>query len=130
MSKKKTTLSANELMSIQDMSEGVALSRLESENEMLKEKVVALEKMLADSSTSKLLGLDVAPEELICLEQIKLIENTSRARELTLDEVKKLDLLIKNLRLIKNQSTENLNPSYRDVSEAELVAIATKKNDN
>lgn len=127
MSKKKTTLSANELMSIQDMSEGVALSRLESENEMLKEKVVALEKMLADSSTSKLLGLDVAPEELICLEQIKLIENTSRARELTLDEVKKLDLLIKNLRLIKNQSTENLNPSYRDVSEAELVAIATKK---
>ncbi len=127
MSKKKSTLSATELISIQDMSEAVVVSRLEAENEMLKEKVAALEKMLADSSTSKLLGLDVAPEELICLEQIKLIENTSRARELTLDEVKKLDLLIKNLRLIKNQSTENLNPSYRDVSEAELVAIATKK---
>lgn len=127
MSKKKNTLSADELVSIHEMSEAVLMSRLEAENEMLKEKVAALEKMLADSSTTKLLGLDVAPEELICLEQIKLIENTSRARELTLDEVKKLDLLIKNLRLIKNQSTENLNPSYRDVSEAELVAIANKK---
>lgn len=127
MSKKKNTLSADELVSIHEMSEAVLVSRLEAENEMLKEKVAALEKMLADSSTTKLLGLDVAPEELICLEQIKLIENTSRARELTLDEVKKLDLLIKNLRLIKNQSTENLNPSYRDVSEAELVAIANKK---
>jgi predicted nucleotidyltransferase component of viral defense system len=127
MSKKKNTLSANELMSISEMSENVVVSRLETENAMLKEKIAMLEKSLSEQSASKILGLDVAPEELICLEQIKLIENTSRARELTLDEVKKLDLLIKNLRLIKNQSTENLNPSYRDVSEAELVAIASKK---
>lgn len=127
MSKKKSTLSANELMSISEISESVVVSRLETENAMLKEKIAMLEKSLSEQSASKILGLDVAPEELICLEQIKLIENTSRSRELTLDEVKKLDLLIKNLRLIKNQSTENLNPSYRDVSEAELVAIASKK---
>lgn len=66
-------------------------------------------------------------EEFICIEQIKILKDRSRTRELDINDVKKLDLLIKNLRLIRSQPTENLTTNYRDVSEEELLAIATGK---
>jgi len=68
-------------------------------------------------------------EELICVEQIKILKDRSRTRELDINDVKKLDLLIKNLRLIRSQPTDNINTSYRDVSEEELLAIATGKSE-
>lgn len=101
--------------------------RVIEENKALLQKIANLEQVIKDLQTTTDFGLSVSPEELICISQIKILEGMSNSRELTLDEVKKLDLLIKNHRLIKNKSTENLNPQYRDVSEAELVAIATKK---
>lgn len=94
--------------------------KLQKENEFLKEKLVQLEGMLMNKHTS------VTPEELICVEQIDIIKQKSAGRELSLDEVKRLDILIKNLRLIKDQSTQAIDhKDYRNVKEAELVAIAT-----
>lgn len=66
-------------------------------------------------------------EELICIEQINILKQRSAQRELDINEVKKLDLLIKNIRLIRSQPTDNIKTDYKDVSEVELVAIATKK---
>ena len=69
----------------------------------------------------------LTPEELICIQQIRILQNRSDQRELSLEEVKKLDYLIKNLRLIKDESTQNLaSTSYRDVTEEDLVAIASQ----
>lgn len=99
------------------------INKLRQENETLKQKVFQLEHLISFQAT-------VTPEELVCARQIQILKNTSDQRELTLDEVKRLDLLIKNLRLIKDQSTENVsNPQYRDVTEADLVRIASGKSD-
>lgn len=96
---------------------------LERENKDLKKQVEQLKNQLAQQT----LGHHVTPEEIVCIEQIEVLRNRSAQRELSLEEVKKLDLLIKNLRLIKEQSTENVSsPKWRDVSEDALVAIASK----
>lgn len=67
----------------------------------------------------------LSPEEMICMEQIDILRSASNNRELSLDEVKRLDLLVKNLRLIREQSTQVINSvDYNTVVEDDLVAIA------
>jgi|SRR5690606_26280592 len=90
---------------------------LMNENKTLKEKISKLETLQAN----------LTPEELICIEQINILKSVSKHRELSLDEVKRLDLLVKNLRLIREKSTENVaTPKTRDVTEADLVAIVSE----
>ena len=92
------------------------IDRLIQENELLKNKLAEMNNLMKMPS----------PEEIICIQQIEILKQASTKRELSLDEVKRLDLLVKNLRLVKEQSTENVSsPKYRDVTEAELVAIAS-----
>lgn len=79
--------------------------------------------LITGMGTSLVIG-NSNDEELICLKQIKSIKEESDKRSLDLNEVKKLDLLIKNLRLIRSQPTENIGNTTRDVSEADLIAIA------
>lgn len=97
----------------------IAIFKLQKENDFLKEKISHLEQLLLKQSTV------VTPEEMICVEQINGIKQKSSQRELSLDEVKRLDILIKNLRLIKDQSTQAVDhKDYRNVKEIDLVAIA------
>jgi hypothetical protein len=63
-------------------------------------------------------------EEFICVEQIKILKERSQTRELDINDVKKLDLLIKNIRLIRSQPTENSSTTVRDVSETDLLIAA------
>lgn len=96
-----------------------ALSTLKRDNAVLQDKVRELERMLASRATI------IAPcdEEIICIEQISVLKNRSSQRELSLDEVKRLDLLIKNLRLIREQSTQAIDVvDYTNMKEADLVA--------
>lgn len=107
---------------MQELKEEFLISNLQKENKELQEQIVVLKKLIEK---------DISFEELICLKQIEILHNRSIQRELSLEEVKKLDLLIKNLRLIKEQSTENLaTPRYRDVKESDLVAIATTQSES
>lgn len=97
-------------------SQQILIEKLFQENKSLKDKISQLEGVFTTPT----------PEEIICIEQIDILKKTSKIRELTLDEVKRLDLLVKNLRLVKEQSTENVaTPKYREVTEADLVAIAS-----
>jgi len=101
------------------------VDELRQENDILKVKIKQLETVLYTSHSAS------SPEELICIEQISLIKRKSADRELSLDEVKRLDILIKNLRLIKDQSTETIDhKDYRNIKEAELVAIARKSQED
>jgi hypothetical protein len=104
------------------------INRIQEENQILRQKVESLEKMLMQSSS--VLSINVSPEEEICVHQIELIRSKSRERSLSLDEIKQLDLLVKNLRLIREKSTEILDDvSYRDIKEADLVSIATRQSE-
>lgn len=97
------------------------IEKLLNENKVLKEKLSQLEGVFTNPT----------PEEIICTQQIDILRKVSQHRELSLDEVKRLDLLIKNLRLIKEQSTENVaTPKFREVTEADLVAIASTQSED
>ena len=94
------------------------IERLIKENEELKEQLIATPVITQDNS-----------EELICLEQIKILKEHSAKRELDINEVKKLDLLIKNLKLLQATPTTLDVNNIRDVNEVDLVAIASGKYD-
>jgi len=114
---KRSKKDMEEFISSQD----TTIFKLQSENNTLKEKIVQLESFLSLQQTA------ITNEELICTEQISLIKSKSSNRELSLDEVKRLDILIKNLRLIRNQATDASDEKdYRNVKEADLVAIARR----
>jgi len=72
---------------------------------------------------------DVSTEQLICEIQIKKFERAALDRELTLEETKRLDLLIKNLHLVKAENKKSIPSEFQklaDISEAELILIASK----
>jgi hypothetical protein len=98
------------------------IETLISENNFLKEKNQHLEKMLQTQMQN---AMRLSPEEMICLEQIDRLKSKSKDRELTLEEAKKLDILVRNLKLIREESTivvSHSDPS--GIKESELVAIA------
>jgi hypothetical protein len=105
------------------------MEKLCKQIENLKERNTHLENILKSMTRSGIVS-DVSSEELICIEQIDIIKNRSSQRELTTDEVKKLDLLIKNLKLLRQESTVIMSSqSYRSLDEGDLLSIAGS-NDN
>lgn len=99
----------------------------QKEIEVLRLKNRQLEAMLINKTN---LITELSPEENICIQQIDRLEKTSLTRELTLEEVKRLDLLVKNMKLIREESTIVLNSKKSDnLGEADLVAIATRHSD-
>lgn len=88
---------------------------LKKENKALKERLYVTELRLQTTPLSS--------EEIICIDQIAILKGCSSKRELSLDEVKRLDLLIKNLRLIRQQSTQVIeSKDYINMKESDLVA--------
>jgi len=72
----------------------------------------------------------VTPEEAICVTQIRFIYETSQDRELTLEEVKKLDLFVKNLKMIRGEIIELPKKNKVDgLSSTKLIEIASIVND-
>lgn len=115
----------SKLVAVDELKEAVILQSLQDENDMLRARLVQLE-----ASQKKLPTLRVSAEENICMEQIHILKINSSNRELSLDEVKRLDLLVKNLRLIREQSTQVINTGdLGDIEEAALVAIASSSSD-
>lgn len=98
----------------------------ESQINLLTEKNKQLEKLLMAKHD---LATPVSTEESICVQQIHEIGLLSNTRALTLEEVKRLDLLVKNLKLVREESTIVLNarPPAK-LEEHELVAIIQSEN--
>ena len=106
----------------------ILIEKLLIENNKLKASLTHLETTVKQVGGDKVIATDMSAEELICIEQINILRTRSSQRELNLDEIKRLDILIKNLRLIREKSTEVIDTKrYRDVSEVDLVAIATRE---
>lgn len=91
----------------------------------LKEKNQHLEQLLTSLSKGESVK-EVSQEEMICIEQIFLLKRKSSERELTLDEAKRLDLFIKNLKVIRGDSIKNADIiSVERMDENDLIKIAT-----
>lgn len=72
--------------------------------------------------------IEVTPEETIIAQQIAHLQNSSQQRELTLEEVKKLDLYIKNYNLIRSQPTTIVADSRNlNIPDNRLLEIATSE---
>ena len=96
------------------------IQKLQEENASLKERL--------SNQAPSLLGGKVSTEEMICIEQLEMLRSKSIGRELTLEEVKKLDLLNKNLRLAREQATSVIDTiEYQSMSAEELEQIAAQE---
>lgn len=75
--------------------------------------------------------LVITDEEYIALQQLQKLKDNARLRELTLDEIKKFDLLVKNKRLAQgNATTINTDKFDKNTSKEKLLQIASKKTSN
>jgi hypothetical protein len=100
----------------------VLITKYENQLKILSEKNKHLEQLLLNNREG--LVFELTPEESICVQQIGRLEESSIQRPLTLEEVKKLDLLVKNLKLIREESTIILNNREQSkLEEKDLVAI-------
>lgn len=100
------------------------LSALKGEVEKLKNEVTKY-KILLNEVDSDASPDVVSDEEAICVEQIHLLKVKSRDRELNTDEVKRLDLLHKNLKLARGElSRINNKSAVNKLSKDELAKIA------
>lgn len=88
------------------------ISKLESENESLKH---LLEQNTPSLIDTKDLGFGISHEELICATQISLLKDAAISRVLTLEEVKKLEILTK----VKVQF-ETRNPNSDSISAEQM----------
>lgn len=79
----------------------------------------------------KKLVVAITAEEEIAEFQLERLRQAAKIRALTLEETRMFDLLVKNKRLSKDESTINLSKgSYREVTEAELVKLAEKPDES
>lgn len=103
------------------------IQELETEIKHLKELLTSTTQLLEPSK------IIATPEEVLINSQILILERRSNdGKELTLEEVKKLDLLVKNKNLIKQQPTTiqgESKPLKSFLSKKELLVLASKKDD-
>jgi hypothetical protein len=99
------------------------IARLQSEVAQLKSLLSST--VVADEKLSKFV---VSTEQTICEIEIARLKETAIQRGLTLEETKRLDLLVKNLVLSKEQ-TKEAKPDYSklaSISNATLIEIASQ----
>lgn len=104
---------------------------LSEKNQLLQEKVLHLEKLLLsfqpEDENGNPIKIDISDEELICDMEIRKLRERSYRQELSLEDTKKLDLLVKNKQAIQshNKSKKPIKKNIlRDVSESDIITLA------
>lgn len=126
-----------------DFSDSLKTKKLEDTISKLNETIDKLVKKLEEKdneilslqqelnqTTFKNIAVPLADEELISNAQLDRLKNAALNRELSLEEVKKFDLLVKNKRLAQGDSTTIIS-DYKSlppgIQKPELIRIASKK---
>jgi hypothetical protein len=101
------------------------IQELQAEVEHLKQLLTSTVSIVQDSGIEKIIK---SPELSIIETQIEILQNRALQKELTLEEVKVFDLLIKNKRLLSEEATtiHGEKKIKKNYSEAELVQIASQ----
>ncbi len=116
------------------------ITNLLKKNKVLSDEIASLKELLTSMSTllpstdvQKVERIIITPEEGLIDTQIKLIRDRGVTSELTLEDTKKLDLLLKNKNIIKeNEKTLDASAKpkvdKKNLSNAQLLQIvATQK---
>lgn len=110
----------------------ISLSNAMKKIEEMKNEIEHLKKLVGGatqvmSTPAPETSLTASPEQAICEMQIKKLQQTAIQRELTLEETKRLDLLIKNLYLAKGQPNQITQTQVRsNLSVDQLLDIASQ----
>lgn len=138
MAVKEITTSAGNFKSVKDLITyaDAAYLTIKSANERIKNlegEVAHLQQLLAANThliEDKNVTVIKMPELAICETQIQILQNRSLQMELTLEEVKILDLLIKNKRILLGEDTIDgsvKKKSNKTYSDDQLIALAQIK---
>ena len=102
---------------------------LQKEIEHLKELLISNNNLFPTNNI--VTTVIVTPEEGLIDRQIELIQNRGVLSELTLEDTKKLDLLLKNKNIIKEQNkpikAESTKLDKKNLSNAQLIQIMSAK---
>jgi len=77
-------------------------------------------KALAPASS---LDTTIPDEESICLVQLALLNNMSMQRELTLEEVKKVEIFTKTLNLVRSKAPQEKEQKMDNLSNEQLIEL-------
>ena len=93
----------------------------------LSKKIHNLEEEIRNQKIEKkeVISLDtsISNEEMICLTQLRILNESSRERELTLEEAKKVDIFTKILSQINSQKEKGTSDEAGLLSSEELLKI-------
>lgn len=108
------------------------ITKLTEENQKLKEEIDHLKFVVSTSTEilpNEVVKVIVSKEQGLLEAQINLLQDRAMGKELTLEDTKKLDLLIKNLRLVKeNQPVLDGKPKKKFVTnDKDLLTVASKE---
>lgn len=93
-----------------DMETAYELDKLRKENALLQLRVEAL-------------TTHISQEELICIDQIALLNELSKTRPLNKEEAQKFDIFVRNLRMIR-EKPKVIEAEYGNLSKDDLLNIA------
>jgi hypothetical protein len=80
---------------------------------------------------NKLETLEISNAQLICENQIARLKDRAMQTELTLEDSKKLDIYIKNLKILtEKKDSKTINTTARDIPEETLLTIAAQTTDD
>lgn len=103
----------------------ILIQELRNENKKLTEEVEHLKFIIASNTeilpSNETVQIVVSKEQALLEEQITIIQQRSFGKELTLEDTKKLDLLIKNLKIVKEDS-----PKTFDIKSKKFKATTDK----
>src|ERR1700676_4643962 len=105
----------------------ITVDRLLKDANVKNEKINQLEALLRQNvpvikKEKDKISVVVSAEEEVAALQLERLRQAAQNRTLTLEEVRMFDLLVKNKRLVLDESTINLGKNqYRDVEDAELL---------
>ena len=102
------------------------LKQVESKEEEISNLKSALDRSVP--MIGEAIAINISDEELIADVQLRKLKEQAKTRELTLDEIRKFDLLVKNKRLAQGNATEiNSKVLPKELPKTQLLQIASKK---
>lgn len=150
-SKDKISEFSKDTISIHELSENSKENQLKTQILKLEEKCVALSQVIDSllkqieskeeeisqlknvlQKSTPLIGeaiaINISDEELIADVQLRKLKEQAKIRELTLDETRKFDLLVKNKRLAQGNATEiGAKVLPKELPKKQLIQIASRK---
>ena len=111
----------------------LTINFLQSANDQLKENVSQLEKIVSQSvpiiGDQRVDKIIVSPERALVEDQILMIQQRAYMKELTLEDVKKLDILLKHQKILKD-SENVLDGKSKKIAASNEELLKIVQNDN